>query len=132
MPASDVEAITATGKDFLVALRGNDLDGIVGFYTPDAVLMPPNHEAVRGSEEIRGWFGKVLESFTIEAFNTTQEEVVVAGGWAFRRGTFDWTLEARDSGEQLRPRSKFLQIWERQDDGSWRVARGIWNNNDPA
>lgn len=130
--ASDVEAINATLENFLGALRANDLNGIVGFYTPDALLMPPNHQAVRGTEAIRSWFKNVLESFTIEAFTSSPQELVVAGDWAFRLGTFDWTLKAKVSGEQLEPCSKFLQIWERQGDGSWRVARGIWNSNDPA
>lgn len=56
----------------------------------------------------------------------------MAGDWAFRRGTFDWTLKARDTGRRIEPRSKFIQIWHRQGDGSWRVARGIWNSSDPA
>jgi len=98
-------------------------------YTPDAVVMPPGHQALKGSEEIRRWFGGMLDSFTIEGFESSPEEVVVAGEWAFRRGTFDWILRARDSGELLKPRSKFLQIWQRLEDGSWRVARGIWNSN---
>lgn len=125
----DVAAINLALEQFLIALRANDLDGIVESYTTHAVVMPPGHRALEGSDAIRRWFRGMLDSFTIEGFESFPEEVVVAGDWAFRRGTFDWRLRARDSGELLEPSSKFLQIWQRLEDGSWRVARGIWNSN---
>jgi len=44
---SDVESINIALEEFLGTLRANDLDGIVESYTPDAVVMPPGHQALK-------------------------------------------------------------------------------------
>jgi ketosteroid isomerase-like protein len=48
------------------------------------------------------------------------EEVVVTGDWAFSRGNF--TVNNALEG-------KFLTIFRRQDDGSWRIYRDAFNFN---
>ena len=111
-------------------LKANDLEGMVRMYTSDAVLMPPSHEVVAGSDALRSWFREMLDRFEIVDYAITQDELVVAGDWAYRRGTFAWKLRAKSDGAITEPGSKFLQIWQRVDaTATWRVARGIWNSN---
>ncbi|MGD8329798.1 MAG: hypothetical protein PVJ49_10195 [Acidobacteriota bacterium] len=38
-------------------------------------------------------------------------------------------MRPRAGGDTVERRSRFLQVWQRQPDGGWRVARGIWNGD---
>lgn len=56
------------------------------------------------------------------------------GDWAYERGSV--TIVARPpSGEDRPPTrlvAKYIDIWRRQADGTWKVARAIWNLDEPA
>ncbi len=128
---ADVEAINKASDEFVAAAKANDTEGLVSVYAADAVLMPPNDPAAKGSEAVRAWMQSFLDQFTIEDFSISAEEVVVTGDWAFRRGTFTMTLSPAVGGEQTQDAGKFIEIWQRQADGSWKIARDIWNSDNP-
>lgn len=127
MTRTDAEAIEGAVQDFLEAIKADDVDRMMRFYAADAVLMPPDQAARAGAEAIRGWFEGVLAQFAVEDFISSPQELELAGDWGYRRGRFTWFLSPRQGGPTVERPSKFLQIWRRQPDGTWRVARGIWN-----
>lgn len=53
----------------------------------------------------------------------TPEEVVIVSDWAYACGTY--TVDA--GGKHLE--GKFLTIFRREGDGSWRIFRDIFNPN---
>jgi ketosteroid isomerase-like protein len=59
------------------------------------------------------------------------EEVRVAGDWAFSRGTYAFTVIPKAEGEIEKGDGKYLSILEKQDDGSWKLARDCFNLNEP-
>ena len=59
------------------------------------------------------------------------DEVVVAGDWAWMRGHFTTELTPRSGEPTRRESGKHLVIWRRDPDGAWRAARDIWNTDDP-
>jgi ketosteroid isomerase-like protein len=58
------------------------------------------------------------------------EEVRVAGDWAYSRGTYSATLTPKAGGEPREDSGKYLTILERQSDGSWKIARDCFNSNE--
>jgi ketosteroid isomerase-like protein len=67
--------------------------------------------------------------FQIRDYSSRDDEVVIAGRWAFRRATIDWSLVPTDKGQPIRDPGKYMILYRRQEDGSWRVARDIWNSS---
>ena len=129
---ADVEAINRASDEFVAAMKANDTEGLVSLYAASAVLMPPNDPAAKGSEAVRAWMQSFLDQFTVEDFSiSTEELVVVTGDWAFRQGTFTMTLSPAVGGDQTQDAGKFIEIWQRQADGSWKIARDIWNSDNP-
>ena len=128
---ADVEAINTAGNEFVAAANANSVEGLVSIYAAEAVLMPPNEPAAKGSEGLQTWFQSFFDQFTIEDFSISAEEVVVAGDWAFRRGTFAMTLTPAAGGEQIQDAGKFIEIWQMQA-GSWKITRDIWNSDNPS
>lgn len=114
-------------EDWCNAEAARDIEAKLKLFTTDAVLMPPAESNVIGQEAIRAWHEKIWEGTTDQCSGTV-EEVEIFGDWGMVRGTFSGESTAA-SGEGRPYSGKFLNVVRRQADGSWKIARGIWNSN---
>lgn len=126
---ADVESIKSMLEKFDAALNASDLDGLMSCFTEGSVRMPPNKPALVGKEAIRDMFQSRFERVTTDLHNTA-EEVIVCGDWAFVRGTYIYTSTPIAGGEPSPQHiGKWITIWQRQPDGSWKLYRGIYNSD---
>ena len=129
---ANLEADTAAIIDFMNQYRSSqnagDIDRFMSLWTEDGILMPPNGPPVIGKDQIReGTIGR-FDQFTFD-LDGTEAEVEVAGGWAFTRGTYTITVTPKEGGQAVFIDGKFMNILQRQPDGSWKMHRGIFNSN---
>jgi ketosteroid isomerase-like protein len=99
------------------------------YYAPDAMMMPPNGPIVQGRDAIATF----MQSFgTLTSLSFEVQELEGAGDMAWSRGAY--TLMFRPPGDTvtITDRGKYLEIWKKQSDGSWRVTRDIFNSDMPA
>ena len=127
---ADVAAISRVIDEGATALNAGDAAGMVGRYTEDLISMPPDRPAVIGQEALRARYETTFDQSTFE-FTRFVEEVVVAGDWAFGRWTDTGTVTSKAGGEPSEISSKGIFILQRQPDGSWKIARVIWNSDTP-
>jgi len=80
----------------------------------------PDADFNQTQENYRKLFAKPPE-FPITIFYKI-EEIKVSGDLVFIR--MMWFVE-RDSDKQILSRLKDLEIWQRQSDGAWKLARGL-------
>jgi len=129
---ANLEADTAAIIDFENQYRSSqnagDIDRFMSLWTEDGILMPPNGPPVIGKDQIRVGTAGYLDQFTYDLDGTTAE-VEVAGGWAFTRGTYTLTLTPKEEGQPVFIDGKYINILERQSDGSWKMHRSIFNSN---
>ena len=97
------------------------------YYAPDAVVLPPNTEAIRSREEIVSFFG-TFPPITDMQFE--QVEIGGAGDVAYAYGKYTLTM-APEGEEPFTDIGKYIEIWKRQPDGSWKVAFDIFNSDLP-
>ena len=71
-----------------------------------------------------------MDQFAFETVFTT-EEVRVLGDIAIERFSGSTRLVPREGGEDVVDSTKGVWIWERQEDGSWKILWSIWNSNLP-
>ncbi len=122
-PALDFRAaIRASSEAVSKLIVAGDFDGATHLYTEDAVVMPPGHPALEGRAALKSW----MESFPkLSRFDLNQHEIECQGDLAYVRGSYVMTL-LTDQGP-LETRGKYIEIHKRQLDGSWRLARDIFN-----
>ena len=129
----DAEAVTAAVNEiwsqYSSSLISGDIDAWLSLWTDDGIQMPPDSPPVIGMEQIRARNTAVSDQFTVDSIEITNEEVRVAGDWAYARGTYTATLTPRQGGEALFIDGKYMTILERQPDGSWKIHRDIFNSN---
>ena len=128
--AADVEALKALEGTVVAAFKAGESDPLAALYPEGVVVLAPNQPALVGKVTVLAWLQGFYDQFTVDEFTSPVEEVVVAGAWAFSRGTFSWLLTPKAGGEPVADSGKFIVIWRRVPDG-WKRAMVIWNSDTP-
>ena len=126
---SDIDSVNNALAAHVSAVNSADVDANMAGFTDDTVYMPPNSAPIRGKSElakmVRSWF----EDFQV-SIEMVPEETIVSGDWAFQWGLLHGETRPRDGGDAIPMDWKFIYIYRRQPDGSWKIARDIYNAND--
>jgi uncharacterized protein (TIGR02246 family) len=119
------DSIEATMKTLVESLNGGDAAGVAAHYTDDAALLPPETARIDGREEIQGyWQGRIDAGIRDVALTT--KEVDNFGDVANEVGTISATAPREDGG-RVQLAGKYVAVWKRGGDGTWRMHRDIWN-----
>ncbi|MHC4508242.1 MAG: YybH family protein [Planctomycetota bacterium] len=128
----DVMAIRKCQEEFPAAHSYKDGARLAEFYTDDALLIPPDEPIVRGKQAIAEWYEHQLrKDQLIENPKVTLEEVEVCGNLAFNRGNFILKFKGETADKPITLNLRFITIWRKQPNGSWKFYRDIWNTNAP-
>jgi uncharacterized protein (TIGR02246 family) len=127
---ADAEAIKRLREVHIAALNDGDADAWAGTFTDDGVQMPPNAPANIGHEGILKWSRGFLAPFRIR-FALLVDEVQAASTWAFESGTYNIDLTPKSGGGSIQDVGKYITVYQRQPTGTWKIARDIWNSNNP-
>ena len=129
---TNLEADTAAINDiwavYASSLEAGDITAWLSLWTEDGVQMPPNEPPNIGKDQIQEKNKAAFDQFTFE-MEITNEEIRVAGDWAFSRGTYTAIFSPKNGDQPVPIDGKFMTILERQPDGSWKIHRDIFNSN---
>ena len=121
--------IRKSAEEWAKHWNAKDLDKLTALYAPDAVVMPPNHEAVRGRAAILEFFKGVLASGVTDIIHEATV-VKASGNQGYVLGRYSLSVPQKD-GSTKQDRGKFLHIWERQPGGKWRITVGAFSSDLP-
>lgn len=100
-----------------------DVERVVGHYSADAALAVPGAPLANGAAAIRSALTQLLADPNLRLeFASDRVQVSRSGELAYTRGHY--TMQTTDP-QTRRPRSEsgsYLTVWQRQADGSWKVA----------
>ena len=128
---ADVEAIKGVIEQLVESYTAGNLDSFVNSFTDDAVCMLPNRPPVIGKDAWRADMHRRFERSTVSDMDSTSEEIVVSGDWAFEWHNESAIYTSKETGESRQAFNKGVFIFRRQVDGSWRIARYV-SNGSPA
>ncbi|MBV8551073.1 MAG: nuclear transport factor 2 family protein [Acidobacteriaceae bacterium] len=117
------------------AAKAGDVSTLETLWTADAVALPPGEEPVIGIEAIRAWLHRTQGDPS--KVQTTQyqldfREVTLAGNEAVEWGTSRVAVSLKDRPGTAVIEGNIMRVLKRQPDGSWKIARSIWNFGNPA
>jgi len=118
------QAIEAAIRRYVDASNQGDATALASLYAEDAMLLPPDHEPIRGREAI----GAFWRQGTDEGLEVTNLAVEVDGNLGYLVGRYH--LPATD--EEPADSGKYVMCLKRQRDGSWKLTADIWNRSDEA
>ena len=108
---------------------GNAEGFVAAFYAEDAEVFPPNHPPVSGRAAIREfWKGMISTGVRLSVLDT--KKIEESGELAYGSGAYELTLPAPGGGT-VTDTGKYIVVYRRQADGSWRAIADIFNSNTP-
>lgn len=124
--ASDQAAIGAIWDAYEAARVAGDADAWLALWDEGGIQMPPGIPA-RGVDVLKVGVPRAFAAAPASAMEISPEEIVIMGDWAFSRGNYTATVMRQGAASETD--GKFMTIFRRQDDGSWRIYRDIFNSN---
>jgi uncharacterized protein (TIGR02246 family) len=126
LTSQDRREIKAFYENWSGRLLKQDFEGMAELYTQDAVVMPPNHPVVRGKKEMLD-FMRAFPRVTRAEFQV--DEIDGYGDIAYVTGRYAMTLQPEGAPKPIDDRGKYIEIRRKQPDGSWLLARDIFNSD---
>ena len=111
-----------------LASEGSDIEGILAYWTEDAVVVPPGFPAIVGKAALREY---IASSLKIPGFRITWSSTDVSfsrdGTLAYMFSDNAVTMNGPD-GTPVTMEGRAVTIWRRETDGTWLCAVDIWNS----
>jgi uncharacterized protein (TIGR02246 family) len=114
-------AIEAAVQQYVAASNDGNAGALADLYAEDAMLLPPDHEPIRGREAIAAFW----RQGTDQGLEVTTLAVEVEGNMGYLVGRYH--LPATD--EEPADSGKYVMCLRRQQDGSWKLTADIWNRS---
>jgi len=120
-------AVRKVTHDWAAACNTKQLDDLVSIYATDALVLRPNHAAVRGNAAIREFFFAVLDAGLGEV-ELEPLRVDVMGDVAYEAGRCKM-LVPYVVGKRREERGKYLTVLARQSNGEWKIVSDCWSTD---
>ncbi len=120
---------TAWVKDF----AAKDLDKIVAHYADNGSVLMPDLPIMNGKDAIRAGLKEAITDpkFSLE-LATAKVEVASGSDLAYSQGTYEVTATDAKTKKAVREKGKYVEVYKKQPDGSWKIVEDINNADAPA
>lgn len=127
--AADAKTVQARNEMWSKAASVKDSASFATFYADDATVMIPNEPAFKGMKDIQAVMTPMMQDPNFKMSFTT-DKVEVSGVLGYTQGAYSLTTTARD-GKPHEDKGKYLTVWKKQADGSWKALEDIFNSDLP-
>jgi len=124
---ADRAAFRQDVETFAKAVNAKDWGSAVTRYADDASMMPPNGAAVQGRDQIKKWMSDFPP---VSEFKAEIVDLDGRGDLAYVRGSYTMTITP-PGGAPVSDRGKYLEIWRKQADGTWKIKWDTFNSDVP-
>jgi ketosteroid isomerase-like protein len=129
---AEAEKLMELSREWAKSVKDKDVEKMLSFWADDAIVMSPNESAVVGIESLRGM---VDRSMKIPGFEINWEP---QNAYVSKSGDLGYviiknymTMPTDTLGNTRTVFNKGVEIWRKQEDGSWKNVIDI-SNSDPS
>lgn len=128
---TDIAAIREVLNQYAVGVSTGDFDHWVSLWADDGRQMPPDAPACVGKEQIRDEMKPVFDEMSMELAILSIEDAKIYGDFGLTRCKYTLKMSPKAGGETINamPEGKALTLYERQSDGSWKIAFDCFNSS---
>lgn len=114
---------------FSDAFNRGDVAALAAMYDTGAVVLAPNAPPMHGRQNIEAfWAGAKQQGF--KTVNLVVNSVELIGAHAIELGSYTLVVQPPGQGE-ITDRGKYMVVWRRQPDGTWKLYRDMFNTSMP-
>ncbi len=124
--AADGKDLAKLDEEWSKAAVSKDIDKIASYYAEDTTVYPPNMPMVSGRADAKkAWAGMLADPTMSLSWKTVHAEV--EGDIGYTTGTYEASFKV--DGKPMSEKGKYVCIWKKQKDGSWKAFHDIWNSD---
>ena len=127
--ADDILKIKALSAARAEAFNKGNADDIAAAFIESGVLLAPGKSSTTGRPAVREYYQHIFDQYKT-FLESGYEEVKVSGNLAYGVGFAKVKLVPHSGGDTLVSTAKYINILQRQNDGSWLTTHDIWNANE--
>jgi len=124
----DEAAIRALSMQWSDAEAAKDLPKCLSFYASDGERMSSGSPLMTGKEDLRREWEKILARPGSSSWAPLKVIVARSGDVAYETG-ISTTKNLDDKTQPILATGKYVHVWEKQDDGKWKVVEDIDNSD---
>ncbi len=125
------DAVRKIWEQYCSTMLSGDMDRWITLWDEDGVQMPPDTPTRSGRDLILREMKKGYQTARYTAFAIEFGEAVADANYGFARGTYTYAFTRPGSGEKHAVAGKYLTIFRRHADGSWKICRDCFNRDAP-
>lgn len=115
---------------FSETFNRGDVAALAVMYDTGGVVLAPNAPPMHGRQNIEAlWAGARLQGFKTLNLMTDSVEPI-GGNHAIELGRYTLVIQPPGQAE-MTDRGKYMVLWKRQPDGSWKLYRDVFNTSMP-
>jgi len=120
----DVAAIKEVLNQHAAYMSEGDLDSWMSLWADEGIQMLPYAPLRKGKKQIRRGMKPAFDGTTLDLAINSIEDVKVSGDLGLTVCTYTLKMTPKAGGDTVNaiPDGKALTLYERQPDGSWRIA----------
>lgn len=129
---SPEEAIRAADQQWLSVFAAKDLERSVAFCAEDGSVLAPSAPIATGKEAIGKLFSGFFALPNLKiSWRPVKAQVAKSGELCYTSGAYQMSFNDQ-SGKVVSDKGKYVTVWKKQGDGSWKVVLDIFNSDMPA
>jgi ketosteroid isomerase-like protein len=129
--AKPADAVRSADQDLLKVFAAKNLDKTVAFFDEKGAILWPNAAIADGKEAISklltGYFA--LPGLKV-SWHVDRADVARSGDLGYTSGAYEMTFND-PAGKTVSDKGKYVTVWKKQKDGSWKVLLDIGNTDLP-
>jgi ketosteroid isomerase-like protein len=127
----DVDAIRAADAAWLRAYIARDVENALSFCDERGSMLMPHQPIVTGKAAIRKLLAVHLAPQSPEVtWHPDEADVARSGDFGYTRGSYKMSFK-NAAGKTVSDKGKYLIVWKRHADGSWKVLFDVSNSDWP-
>ena len=128
---SDIAAIKDVLSQYVVSMNDGDFDLWISFWTDEGIQMLPFAPTRIGKKQIRKRMKPAFNRMNIDLAINSIVDIKVYGNMGLTVCTYTLKMTPKAGGNTITatPDGKTLTIYERQPDGSWKIAYDCSNSS---
>lgn len=125
---SSEAAIMAADHAYLEAFNSHDPGKCAAMFAPGGQMLAAGMPAASTPDQIKKVFATFYGMKDLK-FSWKPTSAMASGNLGFSSGTYE--LSFTDNGKPVKDKGKYVTVWQKQGDGTWKVIRDIENSDGP-
>lgn len=127
----DAATIRQIYVEYSAAVNAGDTERWITLWDEDGRQMFPDAPMRIGKDAIQAAMAPAFEAIDFQEFVINPDGVEVLGEQAYSHGTYSYVMTPKAGGDTTPFSGKFLTVFKKQSDGSWKILLDCFNSNGP-